>query len=389
MNASKSIFRFLGTALLTVLSLGTVSCEKEVPVTPAPVLKLSKTQVGSGKGSQFIEVQATGSWTLSSEASWVRFTPASGSDDNAAVSLSYEANPDDKARSASITLSCGDRKAVATLRQNAPSEDPQPEVDGGSSTKRRWMELPETRDDDGLYFYTHDMTVGSKTLRNYSFYWDEKALVAHWVAYPLNTALRGSGNRSEAWGLDPLLPASKQPTVTSTFRGGWTRGHQIPSADRLNRAANEATFYGTNMTPQEYNFNGEIWARLEGTVRGWASRCDTLYVVTGCVVKGSTETARDVDGKTIKVPVSYYKAVLAYSKSNAANGGYRGCAVLLNHDKALAGQTVTKTHPSVMSVRALEEKLGINLFVNLPEAVGASAAEAIETENPAGVSWWW
>ena len=262
-------------------------------------------------------------------------------------------------------------------------------MDGGSSTKRRWMELPETRDDDGLYFYTHDMTVGSKTLRNYSFYWDEKALVAHWVAYPLNTALRGSGNRSEAWGLDPLLPASKQPTVTSTFRGGWTRGHQIPSADRLNRAANEATFYGTNMTPQEYNFNGEIWARLEGTVRGWASRCDTLYVVTGCVVKGSTETARDVDGKTIKVPVSYYKAVLAYSKSNVANGGYRGCAVLLNHDKALAGQTVTKTHPSVMSVRALEEKLGINLFVNLPEAVGASAAEAIETENPAGVSWWW
>lgn len=389
MNANKSIFRFLGTALLTVLSLGTVSCEKEVPVTPAPVLKLSKTQVGSGKGSQFIEVQATGSWTLSSEASWVRFTPASGSGDNAAVSLSYEANPDDKARSASITLSCGDRKAVATLRQNAPSEDPQPEVDGGSSTKRRWMELPETRDDDGLYFYTHDMTVGSKTLRNYSFYWDEKALVAHWVAYPLNTALRGSGNRSEAWGLDPLLPASKQPTVTSTFRGGWTRGHQIPSADRLNRAANEATFYGTNMTPQEYNFNGEIWARLEGTVRGWASKCDTLYVVTGCVVKGSTETARDVDGKTIKVPVSYYKAVLAYSKSNAANGGYRGCAVLLNHDKALAGQTVTKTHPSVMSVRALEEKLGINLFVNLPEAVGASAAEAIETENPAGVSWWW
>lgn len=389
MNANKSIFRFLGTALLTVLSLGTVSCEKEVPVTPAPVLKLSKTQVGSGKGSQFIEVQATGSWTLSSEASWVRFTPASGSGDNAAVSLTYEANPDDKARSASITLSCGDRKAVATLRQNAPSEDPQPEVDGGSSTKRRWMELPETRDDDGLYFYTHDMTVGSKTLRNYSFYWDEKALVAHWVAYPLNTALRGSGNRSEAWGLDPLLPASKQPTVTSTFRGGWTRGHQIPSADRLNRAANEATFYGTNMTPQEYNFNGEIWARLEGTVRGWASKCDTLYVVTGCVVKGSTETARDVDGKTIKVPVSYYKAVLAYSKSNAANGGYRGCAVLLNHDKALAGQTVTKTHPSVMSVRALEEKLGINLFVNLPEAVGASAAEAIETENPAGVSWWW
>ena len=389
MNASKSIFRLLGTALLAALSLGTVSCEKEEPVTPAPVLKLAKTQVNSGKGSQFVSVEASGSWTLSSNAEWLTFTPDQGVGDHASVILSYGKNEGASARTASITLSCGGKTSVVTLRQNAASEDPQPETESGTSTKRRWMELPETKDNDGLYFYTHDMTVGSKTIRNYSFYWDEKALVAHWVAYPLNTALRGSGSRSDAWGLDPLLPASKQPIVTSTFRGGWTRGHQIPSADRLNYNANVATFYGTNMTPQEYNFNGEIWARLEGSVRGWASRCDTLYVVTGCVVDGSTETARDIDGKVIKVPVSYYKAVLAYSKSNAANGGYRGCAVLLDHDKAIAGQTVTKSHSSVMSVRALEEKLGINLFVNLPEAVGAAAAEAIETENPAGVSWWW
>ena len=376
-------------ALLTALSLGTVSCKKDQPVTPDPVLILGKNQVLSGKGSQFVAVKATGSWSLSADASWVRFTPASGTGDLPDVIMQYDANGGDAARTADITLSCGGKTTVVTLRQNAPSEDPQPESNAGTSTKRRWMELPETKDNDGLYFYTHDMTVASKTVRNYSFYWDEKALVAHWVAYPLNTALRGSGSRSDAWGLDPLLPASKQPIVTSTFRGGWTRGHQIPSADRLNYAANVATFYGTNMTPQEYNFNGEIWARLEGSVRGWAGRCDTLYVVTGCVVKGSTETAKDVDGKSITVPVAYYKAVLAYSKANTANGGYRGCAVYLDHDRAIAGQTVTKNHSSVMSVRDLERKLGINLFVNLPAAVGDDTAEKIETENPALVSWWW
>lgn len=389
MKAAKTIGRILGMALLTALFLGTVSCKKDQPVTPDPVLILGKNQVLSGKGSQFVAVRAAGSWSLSSDASWVRFTPASGTGDLSDVIMQYDANGGTAARTADITLSCGGKTTVVTLRQNAPSEDPQPESHAGTSTKRRWMELPETKDNDGLYFYTHDMTLASKTVRNYSFYWDEKALVAHWVAYPLNTALRGSGGRSDAWGLDPLLPASKQPIVTSTFRGGWTRGHQIPSADRLNYAANVATFYGTNMTPQEYNFNGEIWARLEGSVRGWASRCDTLYVVTGCVVKGSTEKARDVDGKSITVPVAYYKAVLAYSKSGSANGGYRGCAVYLDHDKAIAGQTVTKNHPSVMSVRALEEKLGINLFVNLPAAVGDETAEKIETENPALVSWWW
>ena len=376
-------------ALLTALSLGTVSCKKDQPVTPDPVLILGKNQVLSGKGSQFVAVKATGSWSLSADASWVRFTPASGTGDLPDVIMQYDAHGGDAARTADITLSCGGKTTVVTLRQNAPSEDPQPESNAGTSTKRRWMELPETKDNDGLYFYSHDMTDASKTVRNYSFYWDEKALVAHWVAYPLNTALRGSGSRSDAWGLDPLLPASKQPIVTSTFRGGWTRGHQIPSADRLNYAANVATFYGTNMTPQEYNFNGEIWARLEGSVRGWAGRCDTLYVVTGCVVKGSTETAKDVDGKSITVPVAYYKAVLAYSKANTANGGYRGCAVYLDHDRAIAGQTVTKNHSSVMSVRDLERKLGINLFVNLPAAVGDDTAEKIETENPALVSWWW
>ena len=376
-------------ALPIALSFGAVSCSKEQPETPDPILTLAKADVLSAKGSQFVSVKAVGSWSLVSNATWVRFTPTSGTGNNSDIILQYEANAGTTARTADITLSCGGKTTIVSLRQNAPSEDPQPESYAGPSTKRRWMELPETKDNDGLYFYTHDMTVASKTIRNYSFYWDDKALVAHWVAYPLNTALRGSGSRSDAWGLDPYLPASKQPIVTSTFRGGWTRGHQIPSADRLNYAANVATFYGTNMTPQEYNFNGEIWARLEGSVRGWAGRCDTLYVVTGCVVKGSTEKASDVDGKSITVPVAYYKAVLAYSKANAANGGYRGFAVYLPHDRGIAGQTVTKNHTSVMSVRALEEKLGINLFVNLPAAVGNDAAEKIETENPALVSWWW
>lgn len=390
MKALKTISRTLGTALLTALSLGAVSCGKEEPVVPAPVLKLAQESVSSQKGSQFVSVTATGTWTLTASADWVHITPASGSGDNSAVSLSYDQNKDDKSRSAVLTLAGSGKSATATLRQNAYSEDPVPEGPSGQSTKRRWMELPETRDGDGLYFYTHDMTLsGGKNVRNYSFYWDSQARVARWVAYPLNQGLIGSGSRTEAWGFDPLVSASAQPTVTSTFRGGWTRGHQIPSADRLNREANIATFYGTNMTPQEYNFNGEIWARLEGSVRGWARKCDTLYVVTGCVVEGSTEKAYDVDNKAITVPVAYYKAVLAYSKSNAANGGYRGCAVYLDHDRALAGQTVTKSHSSVMSVRALEQKLGIDLFVHLPEAVGKDAAEKIETENPAAVSWWW
>ena len=380
----KSIFRFLGTALLTVLSLGTVSCEKEEPVTPAPVLKLAKTQVGSGKGSQFVSVQAAGSWTLSSEASWVRFTPSSGSGDNAAVSLNYEANPDDKARSASITLTCGDRKSVVTLRQNAPSEDPQPETDSGSSTKRRWMELPETKDNDGLFFYTHDMTVASKTVRNYSFYCDEKALVARWVAYPLNKGLIGNGSRSNEWGFDPLLPARKQPYVLSTFRGGWTRGHQIPSADRLNYAANVETFYGTNMTPQDYDFNCAIWADLEGKVRSYASQSDTLYVVTGCCFEKSTRWSGSSSGFSVKIPTHYFKALLYKGPASAAKAtdGYMAAGYLLPHDSGIANRDY-KAY--ILSIDRLEAETGFDFFPNLVKKIGQDKADEIEANL---LSWW-
>jgi len=377
----------IGAAFLGILSLGAVSCEED-PVVLEPELILLKQSVSSRKGSQFLEVYNVGGWELSTTADWIQISPEKGKGSSHAIALMYEANKEDGPRQADIVLTTEGKTRRVTLRQNAPSDDPDPEINGGSATKRGWMELPQTRDDDGLNFFWHDMNVGSYSGRNYSFYWDYAKKVAHWVAYPLNSGLRGSGSRSEAWGLDPLLPASKQPNVTGTFRGGYARGHQLPSADRLQYSANVATFYGTNMTPQDYNFNGQIWARLEDKVRSWSNRSDTLYVVTGCVVDDVSVWTSDIDGKPIAVPTAYFKAVLSYSASSTENGGYRGCAVYLPH-MTPPGETVAKGHSSVMSIRDLEGKLGYDLFVNLPAAVGNDIAAAIETENPNTVNWWW
>ena len=384
----RRIFRHIfGAVFLGVFALGAVSCEEE-PVVPDPELIMVKNTVSSQKGSQFLSVVTPGAWTLSSDADWVQITPDKGRGSSHSIALCYDANNEETARNAKIVLQAEGKEIVLTLHQNAPSHDDVPEFNGESNTHKGWMELPETLEDDGLNFFWHNMSITGYSGRNYSFYWDYSNLVSRWVAYPLNTALRGSGTRSEAWGYDPLVPASKQPNVTSTFRGGWTRGHQIPSADRLHYAANVETFYGTNMTAQEYNFNGGVWARLEESVRNWSYRCDTLYVVTGCVVNEKSSRTMDIDGKSLAIPVAYYKAVLAYNKSQEANGGYRGCAVYLDHSTP-ASETVKRNHASVMSIRDLENKLGMNLFVNLPGAVGESAANAVETENPNTVSWWW
>ena len=175
-----------------------------------------------------------------------------------------------------------------------------------------------------------------------------------------------------------MIPASMQPNMGSTYGGGWTRGHQIPSADRYNTAANKSTFYPTNMTPQEYNFNAKIWANLEQKIRDYAVSSDTLYVVTGCVLDGSTTYSGSNSGFTVKVPAAYFKAALQKSTSTSVGrSGWRAAAWYLPHDSGIASGRFTDY---VMTVDALEAKLGYDLFVNLPAKVGKTLADQIEAD---------
>ena len=256
-------------------------------------LSVKTNPVSSAKGSQFVTVTASGSWTLSSSAAWATVSPTSGSGSMSNVVLSWSANseagsPD---RTADLILNVGGKSTQLVITQLGVPEVTPP--DGGGSTYPAgnvkgtpgWMEMPEIpASHDGYGVYTHDMTIGSTHIRNYSFYWDYQNLIAWWVAHPLNSWTVGTGNRTDQWGLDPLLAEKYQPILYSGYKGGsYDRGHQLPSADRLHYSANVATFYFTNMTPQLSAFNQNIWANFENRVRSWGNGSDTLYVVTGCV----------------------------------------------------------------------------------------------------------
>ena len=396
MKALKAYSWLLVTAL-SALSLTAVSCggssgtAKEEPLVP-PVVSIKTQSVSGEAGSQFMTVTATGGWTISTSASWLTVSPSSGSGNSGTVVLSYPENTD-AIRSATVTITSAGGTASASITQNKLIV---PEVEDGYGFKTapyKWIELPETPEDDKLEFFSHDMKLGGATVRNYSFDWDYDNLVASWVAYPLCAGNIGSGSRTDQWGLDPLLPESKQPILYNAYSGFGSRGHQIPSADRLNKDANVQTFYFTNMTPQEYNFNGGTWAVLEGKVRDWARKTgstagtDTLYVVTGCVVGNSTSKAHDNVGKAVAIPEGYFKALLRY-KNNESVGhkGFMACAFYFENANKY-GSSITKDMS--MSITDLEKKLGYKLFVNLEAKVGAETAKAIKEENPATVSWWW
>ena len=402
----------LSVAALLALSLIMVSCGgesggKEEPLVP-PVVSIKTQTVTGDAGSQFMTVSATGNWTISTSASWITVSPSSGSGNSSTVVLSYTENTE-AIRNATVTISGPGGSSSASITQNkqvvpvtpTPSGPDEPqEPQGGErhgygykTAPHSWLELPQTPEDDELEFFTHYMKIGEATVRNYSFDWDYDNLVAPWVAYPLCAGNIGSGGRTDQWGLDPLLPDSCQPVLYNAYSGFGSRGHQIPSADRLSKDSNVQTFYFTNMTPQDYDFNGGTWANLENQVRTWAKKTgatagtDTLYVVTGCFIGNSTRKAKDNLGKEVTIPEGYFKALLRY-KNNESVGhkGFMACAFYFeNEDKY--GSKITKEMS--MSVVDLEKKLGYKLFVNLDSKVGSETAKTIKEENPATVSWWW
>jgi DNA/RNA endonuclease G, NUC1 len=400
--------------ILAAICLAVAACGGGAdPVVLPAKLALSKTSASSGAGSQFVEVQASGIWTIdvktSDGGSWASVSPASGKDSKNNVILEYSENSSETDRSLTLVLTAGKQNAEAVFTQSGkPQVEPEtPSYDGKrygvDVSTCGWLELPVTEKDDRDMF-TLFMTVGGNKVRNMSYDWNYGELVSHWVAYPLNKTLMGSGGRSNAWGFDPNMPVSAQSNIT--MRGfnpstSFARGHQCPSADRLaNEAANMQTFYGTNMTPQMHDFNEGIWAGLENKVRSIAnalnSATDTLYVVTGCVVAPNSVEgthgavggyALDNDGKRVAIPTGYYKALLRYQK-NSTYGykGYAACAFYFDH-KDYGSDSVSKS--MAISIDELEDKTGIDFFGNLAGVIGVADADKVEAQDPKNVGIWW
>ena len=253
-----------------------------------------------------------------------------------------------------------------------------------AAVKASWMELPATKADDGQDLLVHYFPNGK---RSYAAYYDYDHFVSTWVAYPLCSGNIGSGDRTDKFTLDPILPRDKQQYLPKGYRTGngdsserFDRGHQLPSADRLDYRVNLETFFGTNMTPQDHTLNTDLWATLEKRVRGWAKKSDTdtLYVVTGCYIEGSSKYVLDADNKHITVPVGYYKALLRLAKDKS----YSAVAFWFDN-KSDSSPSIQKS--MAISVDELEKKVGVDFFVNLP----ADTQKSVEAQNPADVAWWW
>ena len=356
-----------------------VSCEKRSDASFS--VSVVSAVVGPEAGDQWVSVRCAGDWTLSladdeGEVDWAELNVVSGTGDKTNVRLSYESNTSEVYRTLNIYLDNGKSVTQCSFKQLSFGEEPETPSDAGVDlTKTGWLELP-AMDDPNLEYYSHSFEMNGKRYRNYSFGYSKKDYLAVWVAYPINPMYTtGNFKDSGKWGPNPLLDSSYQPNFSNSFGNnrGYQRGHQIANADRkCSSEANAQTFYYTNATLQHEDFNGPIWGGLEDDIRLTVKKqTDTCYVVTGCVVPDNPETITDRSGHKVPIPSAYFKAALRYAEGDSF-GTWLSAAFYYDH------KTYAK---EVMTVDALEERLGMNFFINFEKKYG-NAASKVEAQDP-------
>lgn len=265
---------------------------------------------------------------------------------------------------------------------------------------RSWGEQPEYRPDDAYIYKTYYATFVSNQffpggkLRNYSVCYDVDRHISHWVDYPIFKKVYETPvlSRVNDFNYDPndqlpVIPTRDQQYIGTGGNGrgygakGYDRGHMLPQASRYNNyEPNRMTYYGTNMMPQNSTLNQNIWASLEGKVRGWGGlqTYDTLYVVTGAAFK-STKTIDNANGP-IAVPSHCWKVLLRQRGnqnrqiSQFKADELKAIGFVFTNDDAGAA---TSIESAVRSVKEIEELTGFKFFRNLDPAV----ADAVKSQK--------
>lgn len=221
---------------------------------------------------------------------------------------------------------------------------------------------------------------------NYTLEYDKQNLQARWVAYTYDSqsAQQNYAVRTDAWAPEPFYNKEKQYQVNIQAFPGYNRGHIVGSAERyFSKEANEQTFYMSNMSPMNGNFNSIYWGEVEDKVRdnwGRAVRKQnssfyggTLYVVKGGTIDENNKRTINVqntlgDRVQMTVPNYFWIAVLYISESGTA----RAIGFWMEHKdyQNESNEFLTNLRrSSACSIDELERKTGIDFFCNLPDNI--------------------
>jgi len=229
-------------------------------------------------------------------------------------------------------------KNVTIIQGNAPDTDSiyYLQIDN--------LEIPFTKEGDEIISHT-----------GFSLLYNEAHEQADWVAY-LHTKEKTKAvvERKDHFRTDPAVKTGSATDKDYTG-SGYDRGHLAPAADMLwSFQSMDDSFFYSNMSPQSPSFNRGVWSRLETLVRNWAIEYDSIYVVTGPVLRAGLPS---IGPNKVSVPEYYYKAILHYTSKDIKGIGF----IVPNEGSSLPLQDFA------VSIDSIQQVTGINFFSKLPD----------------------
>jgi endonuclease G len=185
--------------------------------------------------------------------------------------------------------------------------------------------------------------------------YNEKHEQADWVAYQITAeeTIR-KFQRSNKFVVDPLI-STGSASETDYKGSGFDRGHLASAGDMgWSAEAMQESFYYSNMSPQDPAFNRGIWKNLEEQVRTWANKYNTLYVVTGPVLKLGLPT---IGYNEVSIPEQYYKVILDYRLPEI-----KGIAFIMPNKGSKE-----PIYIYAVTIDSVETVTGIDFFEKLPD----------------------
>lgn len=198
---------------------------------------------------------------------------------------------------------------------------------------------------------------------------------ANWVSWRTTASDLGESLERPDFLPDPRLPRGFDRVEPSDYSGsGYDRGHLVPSADRFaDPAANQETFYMTNIVPQASGLNQFPWEKLERYSRGLARRNYDVYTISG--VYGDAGRIRN----KVTIPTNCWKVILALpagSGLEGVNDSTRVIAVDMPNSDSVEKDNwrVYRT-----TVRAIEQITGLDLLSALPRKLQDVIENRVDT----------
>ena len=188
---------------------------------------------------------------------------------------------------------------------------------------------------------------------HYMLSYSEEHEQAEWVAYVLKKSHLTYDDRKRPYFIEDPLVRTKSADWRNYKGSGYDRGHLCPAGDRrFTKQAYDETFYTSNISPQDRDFNAGVWNRLEQKVRDWAKRYDQVFVITAGVLESGLHEIGEED---VDVPEYYYKIV--------ARGNEKNIKVIAF---LMEGKESSKSLKQfAVSVDEIEEVTGIDFFSKL------------------------